>query len=136
MGDLCSSMAAKLEQALLPSASDSPGARILRKMGWRPGQGVGPRLTLAQRRVQDRQLGLTSDATGDMDIEDADEAAKHTYAPRDTPVIASVRKSDSHGIGYRAGLGLHQQVTGGAGTSGGPQISGMSTESSESSCLT
>jgi G patch domain-containing protein 1 len=117
-------MAAKLEQALLPAVSDSPGARILRKMGWRPGQGIGPRLTLAQKRAQDRQLGLAETDVNEMEVDDGGEAAKHTYAPRDTPAVTSVRKADAHGLGYQPGLGLHQQMGNASDAHAGPNLSG------------
>ncbi|KIK76568.1 hypothetical protein PAXRUDRAFT_18101 [Paxillus rubicundulus Ve08.2h10] len=34
-----------LEQAFFPAPKDSVGARILKKMGWKLGQGIGPRVT-------------------------------------------------------------------------------------------
>ena len=36
-----------------------------------------------------------------------EEAKKHTYAPKDTPVIALPRKDDFHGLGHARALGLH-----------------------------
>ena len=79
-------------------------------MGWRIGQGIGPRLTWRQRHVQDIQLstgqGLRSGS--DNNIPDDDEARKHTYAPRDTPILLVGRKNNSHGLGYDPGMGLHE----------------------------
>ncbi|KAG8221092.1 hypothetical protein J3R82DRAFT_2610 [Butyriboletus roseoflavus] len=93
-----------LEQAMLPSPKDSAGGRILKKMGWRPGQGIGPRVTWRQREIQH---GRDPDKTGpDVD----EEAKKHTYAPKDTPVIVVLRKDDFHGLGYNRSLGLHASL--------------------------
>ncbi|KAF8141436.1 hypothetical protein EV363DRAFT_1412875 [Boletus edulis] len=109
-----------LEQALLPTPKDSAGGRILKKMGWRPGQGIGPRVTWRQREIQHWR---DPDRTGpDVD----EEAKKHTYAPKDTPVIVVPRKDNNfHGLGHTRSLGLHatlgthEQDTQGARLAGG-----------------
>ncbi|KAG2141951.1 hypothetical protein DEU56DRAFT_795742 [Suillus clintonianus] len=93
-----------LEQSLLPAPKDSVGARILKKMGWRIGQGVGPRITWRQREMA---FGRDPDVpTDDID----EEAKKHLYAPRDTPLIIVERKDNFHGLGYDPGLGLHASL--------------------------
>jgi G patch domain-containing protein 1 len=88
---------------MLPPPKDSVGARILKKMGWRLGQGIGPRLTWHQRRQQDLQFSSV-----DAGIPDDEEAKKHSYAPRDTPILSVDRKDNSHGLGYSPGMGLHE----------------------------
>lgn len=105
---------------MLPDAKDSAGARILKKMGWRLGQGIGPRVSLRQRKLQDLQSlrgrGVSLD---DIKIaDDEEEDNKHTYAPRDTPILVVERKTNSHGLGYRPGMSLHESS--GAKTSAGP----------------
>ncbi|KAF9269258.1 hypothetical protein L218DRAFT_994162 [Marasmius fiardii PR-910] len=116
-----------LQAAILPSTKDSAGARILKKMGWRLGQGIGPRVTLRQRRLQDLQAETGRIVTGeDLDLSlDDEEANKHTYAPRDTPVLIVERKDNFHGLGYRPGMSLNESV-GGQKSSGagkfGPRI--------------
>ena len=119
-------MTLALEQVMLPAPKDSLGGRILKKMGWRPGQGIGPRVTWRQREIQ---YGRDPDRTGpDVD----EEAKKHTYAPKDTPVIVVPRKDDSHGLGYNkslglhASLGVHEQEAQGAQ---GPRLAGKSCSS-------
>ncbi|KAJ3850676.1 hypothetical protein EV368DRAFT_84315 [Lentinula lateritia] len=118
-----------LQSAMLPPSKDSVGARILKKMGWRVGQGIGPRISLKQRRLQDLQASTgsnfsvnTSEVVPD---EDAEEASKHTYAPRDTPVLVVERKDNSHGLGYRPDMSLNDSlgVKGNGGSSTGPNIS-------------
>jgi G patch domain-containing protein 1 len=111
---------------MLPPPSDSAGARILKKMGWRLGQGIGPRVTLRQRRLQDLQATSPgqSFATAALDIpEDDEEGKRHLYAPRDTPLLVVERKDNSHGLGYKPGMGLNESA-GGTGRASGANISG------------
>lgn len=114
-----------LEASLLPTPNDSAGARIFKKMGWRVGQGVGPRVTWRQRRKQDIAASTGTHADQDLPPSDDEEASKHTYAPRDTPMLIVERKEDSHGIGYTPGMGLSESLggKGGKATSKGPNLS-------------
>ena len=109
---LSSSITSTLEAALLPAPRDSVGARILKKMGWRMGHGIGPRVTYEQRK---RQNALAHDTAGDNfqppSGEDHEEAKRHLYPPRDTKVPSFSRKDDKHGLGYKAGLGLTDLVS-------------------------
>ncbi|KAJ6485636.1 hypothetical protein C8R45DRAFT_1062616 [Mycena sanguinolenta] len=117
------SIARTLEASMLPAAKDSAGARILKKMGWRIGQGIGPRVTLRQRKLQDLQASGRRVAEADIVIPEDEEATKHTYAPRDTPVLAVDRKDNSHGLGYHPGMGLSESVGGGRnGATSGPKL--------------
>ncbi|KAJ4474861.1 hypothetical protein J3R30DRAFT_3337189 [Lentinula aciculospora] len=113
-----------LQSAILPPSKDSVGARILKKMGWRVGQGIGPRISFKQWRLQDLQSSARAGLTLPRD-EDSEEASKHTYAPRDTPVLVVERKDNSHGLGYRPGMSLNDSlgVKSGNGSSTGPNIS-------------
>lgn len=106
------SIATALEATLLPPSTESAGARILKKMGWRIGQGIGPRVTWKQRKLQDLQASVGSRIGAD-DIkisEDDEEASKHMYAPRDTSVLIVDRKDNSHGLGYRPGMSLNETL--------------------------
>jgi G patch domain-containing protein 1 len=122
-------MALTLEEALLPTPKDSIGARVLRKMGWRPGQGIGPRLTWRQRKLQDLQASsgysVAQDDIKFDENEEDEEANKHTFPRRDIPVLLVPRKENSHGLGYSPGLSLNDSL-GGDKTAlrSGPQISG------------
>ncbi|KAI8984316.1 hypothetical protein BDF20DRAFT_833834 [Mycotypha africana] len=66
---------------------DSVGVKILIKMGWRPGQGIGPRV---------KRLSTA------MDDEDEDEALANdiTFAPHDTPIENYQPKRDTYGLGF------------------------------------
>ncbi|KAJ3839385.1 hypothetical protein F5878DRAFT_535694 [Lentinula raphanica] len=123
-------LTAALRTAMLPPTNDSVGARILKKMGWRVGQGIGPRVTLKQRRLQDLKASTSTgyhlpQTAPDIAVdEDSEEANKHTYAPRDTPILIVERKDNSHGLGYQPGMSLNDSL-GVKGSSGrpGPNIS-------------
>ncbi|KAI0079117.1 hypothetical protein K474DRAFT_1705947 [Panus rudis PR-1116 ss-1] len=98
-------MAATLANALAPPPTESAGARILMKMGWRPGHGIGPRLTYEQRKAQDRAHG-----TSTTEDDDDEEAKKHIYPRRDTPLVAAPRKDNAHGLGYTPGISLNESL--------------------------
>lgn len=100
---------------MLPPVNESIGAQLLKKMGWKPGQGIGPRLTYEQLKRRSEQDGTPLPAVDDA------EAVKHTYAPRDTKLLTVVRKDDFHGLGYTPAGSLRASQT--ASTSSGPRIS-------------
>jgi len=110
-----------LEASLAPAPKDSVGARILKKMGWRVGQGIGPRLTYAQRKAQDNGfLEPSKETTGDGEDE---EAKKHLYPRRDTPVLLASRKDNFHGLGYIPGMRLEESIGSGRDARGqGPNL--------------
>lgn len=116
-----SSITSALASALAPPPTESAGAKILMKMGWRQGQGIGPRLTYEQRRVQDRSYGISSSLNED-DIDE--EAKKHMYPRRDTPILLAPRKENAHGLGYKPGMSLNESLgASGQKASSGPRIS-------------
>lgn len=124
-----SSMTLALEKALLPTPKESPAAKLLMKMGWRPGQGIGPRLTWRQKKLQDAQAKSTRMLTLDelnLDPNDEDEEAqKHTYPRPDTPLTIVPRKDNAHGLGYTPGLSLDDALGNDHNpTPSGPRISG------------
>jgi G patch domain-containing protein 1 len=124
---LLSPISLSLQASLLPTPKSSIGAKILQKMGWRTGQGIGPRISLARRRAQDAQAydphtgarlasgSLTTPAEEDED----EEAKKHLYAQRDTPVLSVQRKDNPHGLGYVPGTTLHSSRP-----ASGPKLAG------------
>lgn len=121
-----SSITTALQSALLPAPVDSVGARILKKMGWRPGHGIGPKLTYEQRRKQDIRASAPLGTSDDLAPDDHDEAKKHSYPQRDTKVPVFRKKEDSHGLGYVPGLSLNDTLAVESGSKSGPNISGMS----------
>lgn len=86
-------------------------------MGWKPGQGIGPRLTYDQLKRRNEMDGTPMPAVED------EEARRHTYAPRDTKVPVVQRKDDFHGLGYTSMPGLRSRSS--QAEHAGPKISGM-----------
>ncbi|THH12066.1 hypothetical protein EW145_g253 [Phellinidium pouzarii] len=101
------SITSTLEATLLPAPRDSVGAQILKKMGWRLGHGIGPKVTYEQRK---RQLALLQGASAlrdnQEDAGDHEEAKKHLYPALDTKVPSFRKKDNRHGLGYAPGKGL------------------------------
>ncbi|EJD07516.1 uncharacterized protein FOMMEDRAFT_137805 [Fomitiporia mediterranea MF3/22] len=124
------SITSALEAALLPAPRDSVGAQILKKMGWRVGHGIGPKISYEHRKRQDALSHAPAGSGEDLqDVEDHEEAKKHLYPPRDTRVPVFKRKDNKHGLGYEPGMGLSDIVASEAGGKGnkkpmqGPDIS-------------
>ncbi|CZT43134.1 related to growth regulation protein WHI2 [Rhynchosporium secalis] len=66
---------------------ETVGVKLLKKMGWKEGQGVGPKV-----RRKARLEGL--EKPGD------DANATHLFAPENTHMISFVRKNDHKGLGF------------------------------------
>ena len=120
-----SSVAASIRRALMPPLEDSAGVRLLKKMGWRPGQGVGPRVSWRTRKIQD--LLAAGQSINGVDIEaldDDEEAKRHLYPPRDSVVPRVPMKSDVFGIGFKTGAGLVESLGQKRPQTKGPKLSG------------
>lgn len=96
--------------SLIQPSSSRVGLKLMRKMGWREGQGVGPRVTHRQRQKQAAELGVRLDAEDEGD----DEADKHYYAPLDRPLTlvkgTSASMDKGWGLGYQPGASLDQRL--------------------------
>ncbi|OJJ63508.1 hypothetical protein ASPSYDRAFT_38078 [Aspergillus sydowii CBS 593.65] len=80
-------------------SGETIGVKLLKKMGWREGQGIGPKV----RRKAD---------LGDGKAHAGDGADKtYLFAPENPPMVAFVRKTDHKGLGFEgeARLGSHQE---------------------------
>ncbi|KAL3860793.1 hypothetical protein ACJMK2_010860 [Sinanodonta woodiana] len=84
----------------------SIGVTLLRKMGWKEGQGVGPRLSRKKLKLQkagmkvygcDFQQPLSDD---EEEMDDEQFLEKVTFAPRDSVAMTVVAKDNLHGLGY------------------------------------
>jgi G patch domain-containing protein 1 len=89
---------------MLPPVNESIGAQLLKKMGWKLGQGVGPRLTYEQLKRRTEMEG------GNLPSNNDPEAKKHTYAPRDAKMTIAMRKDDFHGLGYQPVTGIRSEM--------------------------
>ncbi|KAJ3084440.1 hypothetical protein HDU99_000871 [Rhizoclosmatium hyalinum] len=79
-------IASRILQDLIIPSSDPIGVRLLRKMGWRDGQGVGPR---AKRKFTEKQ-----------DDEDDVHAENVLFAPRDIRDVILTGRVGRFGVGY------------------------------------
>ncbi|KAK4697476.1 G patch domain-containing protein 1, partial [Lecanoromycetidae sp. Uapishka_2] len=67
---------------------ETMGVKLLKKMGWREGQGVGPKVRRKARLDEDR----------DMDSESG--LQTHLFAPENSSMISFTRKNDRKGLGF------------------------------------
>jgi G patch domain-containing protein 1 len=77
-------------------------------MGWRPGYGIGPRVTYRQLTLQDQQASSLVEAIEETKEDEDEEANKHLYAPRDTKLILFRAKDNAFGLGYIPGQRLDE----------------------------
>ncbi|KAL4905978.1 hypothetical protein BDW74DRAFT_184931 [Aspergillus multicolor] len=84
---------------IFKTSGETIGVKLLKKMGWREGQGIGPKV----RRKAD--LGDGRARPGDV----ADKT--YLFAPENPPMVAFVRKTDYKGLGFEgeARLGTRQE---------------------------
>ena len=73
---------------ILKTGGDTMGVKLLRKMGWREGQGIGPKVRRKAR------LGEDEDPGGQ------DGQAMHSFAPENSEIRSFVRKNDRKGLGF------------------------------------
>ena len=73
---------------ILKRSGDTMGMKLLRKMGWREGHGIGPKVRRKARLSED------NDPSG----QDGQET--HLFAPENSHMIAFVKKNDRKGLGF------------------------------------
>ncbi|MCJ1475606.1 hypothetical protein MMC13_004269 [Lambiella insularis] len=73
---------------ILRPNEDTIGVKLLRKMGWRDGQGIGPKL---RRKVRLDEREHPPD----------DGQETHLFAPDNSQMISFIRKNDGKGLGYQ-----------------------------------
>ena len=87
------------EPDALATSATHTGQSILRRMGWKPGQGIGPLVTYEQR-VQLVQLLECMHLAPPHSRDDMhDEARRHKFPPPDTQCIRITDNRDRHGLG-------------------------------------
>ncbi|KAM3920621.1 G patch domain-containing protein 1 isoform 2-T2 [Leptodactylus fuscus] len=109
---------ATILEDLIAPAKITMGVQLLRQMGWKEGQGVGPRI---KRRAQKQKsegnvkmYGCALPPTGSEEFEDEEDdyvPENVTFAPKDVTPIDFTVKDNVHGLGYR-GLNPHQALFG------------------------
>lgn len=88
-----------LFSGLFKTEGETMGVKLLKKMGWREGQGIGPKV---RRKAQ--LDGVTSSAVGAS-------AETHLFAPENTQMVNFVRKTDHKGLGFEGEAKLHVGAT-------------------------
>ncbi|PWI68884.1 hypothetical protein PCL_01269 [Purpureocillium lilacinum] len=73
---------------LFKTEGNTMGLQLLRRMGWKDGQGVGPKVRRSAR------LDVGKPSSGDQ-------AETHLFAPDNAPMIQFVRKTDRMGLGHQ-----------------------------------
>ena len=84
------------------------------KMGWRPGQGIGPRVSARKRKIQEAKLSGRPFRRAIEDFTVDEEESKHLFAPRDSKLMVFEQKSGKEGLGYVKGQSI--QSSGARGT--------------------
>ncbi|CED84251.1 Predicted RNA binding protein, contains G-patch domain [Phaffia rhodozyma] len=95
--------------SLIQPSSSNIGDTILTKLGWRPGQGIGPRITARALRLAERKENpnaVVDDPEEGDEVGEDSEAKKHLFAPRDTKLLLFDQKEGSEGLGWIKGDGL------------------------------
>ena len=100
-------------EQIFVSVKETIGVRLLREMGWKPGQGIGPRVTRKRKKDLTRknqklfQKGETSTVASLSDDDDSSEKfiskyQQFLFAPDDVPAVLSQKaKENLFGIAYR-----------------------------------
>lgn len=81
---------------LLKAGGETMGVKLLKKMGWREGQGIGPKVR--------RQAKLDERSAPRDGLEPT-----YLFAPENPPMVAFIRKSDYKGLGYEAEARLEER---------------------------
>lgn len=98
-------------ESLLQPVRDTIGIKLLKRMGWKPGQGTGPRVSRKEKKraaqtvkkiygcmlppgAEENQLESDSDSESDLDWDNI------TFAPSDYEPFLCTPKENTFGIGY------------------------------------
>jgi len=92
---------------LIQPAPPTIGESLLRKQGWKPGQGIGPKAI--KKNKNDRKSSYSRTYTGVSDASKAEEEEDANlikyqdflFAPDDLPVYVATPKENLFGMGYR-----------------------------------
>ncbi|KAL4234390.1 G patch domain-containing protein 1 [Mactra antiquata] len=77
------------------------GVKLLRKMGWKEGQGIGPRLSKKQKTKSLQKVYGCFPPPEDDDLDLDNIVSDVTFAPQDSSSVTMTTKDNTHGLGYR-----------------------------------
>lgn len=83
---------------IMKTSGETMGVKLLKKMGWREGQGIGPKV---RRKAK---LDEKDDPGGGLD----DTQGSHLFAPADSKMISFLRKNDRKGLEHEGEERLDQ----------------------------
>ncbi|KAL8712349.1 MAG: hypothetical protein Q9220_003500 [cf. Caloplaca sp. 1 TL-2023] len=75
---------------IMKTTGETMGVKLLKRMGWREGQGIGPKVR-RRARMEEKD---DPDGNGDGDQQ------LHSFAPDDTKMVSFTRKTDRKGLGF------------------------------------
>ncbi|KRZ77270.1 G patch domain-containing protein 1 [Trichinella papuae] len=102
----------KLSDLIRP-VNDTFGMKLMRRMGWRPGRGVGPKLLVKNSSTveeKDEQMkvyscslpaDLIQESSRSAGLEFVSSTQKHAVSADDVEMIRFQPKTDFHGLGYK-----------------------------------
>lgn len=85
---------------LLKIGGETMGVKLLKRMGWREGQGIGPRVR--RKANLDESTAVKGDGSEES----------YLFAPENPPMVSFVRKTDFKGLGFEGETRLKAPVTG------------------------
>lgn len=88
---------------ILKTTGETMGVKLLKKMGWREGQGIGPKV---KRKAK-------TDEKDDPGAGEDDNHETHLFAPEDSKMISFLRKNDRKGLGFEGEGRLEETVANG-----------------------
>ena len=109
---------------LVKFTGETMGVKLLKRMGWREGQGIGPKVMRKAKLEEDELLEVVD--------EQQSASETHLFAPDNSKMISYVRKKDRKGLGYDGGEGLAKPET---GTEGPKSVRASGLEENEDSGL-
>ena len=91
---------------ILKTTGETMGVKLLKKMGWREGQGIGPKVRRKARMDETDDTGNSQDGVQE----------KHLFAPEDVKMVSFSRKNDRKGLGFEGEGRLGEMGVNGAST--------------------
>ncbi|KAL8923953.1 MAG: hypothetical protein Q9172_002917 [Xanthocarpia lactea] len=75
---------------IMKTTGETMGVKLLKRMGWKEGQGIGPKVRRKAKLDEKDDLGGNGDGAQQI----------HLFAPEDSKSISLVRKTDRKGLGF------------------------------------